>query len=161
MRSKESKEKRIIDRFQLYVKTAGSGIFGRSGREKLLGTKRIYGGKGDEATKNTFWYRTRNKVRTALEDLRLFIESADKRNVNQVVTVETLEPVVHALLGLPITYEELPDRKRAEIAELFIKRGFEYLSAKSSNHVTLPHKRTIEEALDLSSYLVRSFRGEK
>jgi len=78
MTSNEDKQKRIIDRFKRHVATAGSGIFTRSAREKLLGKKRIWGGKGDEATKNTFWYRTRNQIRTASTDLQFFIESADK-----------------------------------------------------------------------------------
>ena len=157
MNSEEGKQKRIIDRFKRHVATAGSGLFTRSTRMKLLGKKRIWDGKGDEATRNTFWYRTRNQVRTALTDLQFFIESADKGNVNQVVTAETLKPIVDALLRHPILDEEVPDRKRAEIAELFIKAGFEYLSAKSANHVTLPHDRTIREALNLTMYLVRSF----
>lgn len=160
MNSKEGKQKRIIDRFKRHVATAGSGLFTRSTRMKLLGKKRIWDGKGDEATRNTFWYRTRNQVKTALKDLQLFIESADKSNVNQVVTAEALKPIVDALLYHPILDEEVPIRKRAEIAELFIKAGFEYLRVKSGNHLTLSHDRTIKEALDLSSYLVRGFREE-
>lgn len=162
MASNEDKQKRIIDRFKRHVATAGSGIFTRSTREKLLGTKRKWGGRGEKAGKktiNTFWYRTRNQVRTALTDLQFFIESADKSNVNQVVTAETLKPIVNALLWHPILDEELPDQKRAEIAELFIKAGFEYLSAKSGNYVSL-HKRIIKEALELSALLVKTFKEE-
>ncbi|MCW3976823.1 MAG: hypothetical protein NWE77_02700 [Candidatus Bathyarchaeota archaeon] len=162
MNSKDRKQKRAMDRFERHVATAGSGLFTRSTREKLLGKKRIWDGKGDEATRNTFWYRTNKRVKTALKDLQLFIELADKNYVNQVVTVETLKPVVKALLYQPIHDQEVPNRKRAEIAKLFIEEGFGYLGAKSENFVTtLPTtKRTVEDALSLSSYLVESFREE-
>jgi len=162
MTDNEDKRKRIIDRFKRHVATAGSGIFTRSTREKLLGTKRMWGGRGQEGgrdekvmkrTVNTFWYRTRNQVRTALTDLQFFIESADKSNVNQVVTAETLSPIVYGLLDLPIKQKKIPDRVRSEIARLFIEAGFRYLSGTNVDYMTLSHKRTLGEALDLATLL--------
>jgi len=148
---KERDTKGMIDRFKLHVETSCPSIFSRVTREKLLGSKRIWGGKGDEATRNTFWYRTRNQVRAGLKDLHLFLESADRKNINKVVTVEALRPIVHDLLYRPLVYEEEPDRERAQLARWFIEMGFEYLK---QNSIRLPQiERGIDDALKLTTFL--------
>lgn len=158
MNADEHLRDRMIDEFRTsYEKTQG-GIFTQITRERIL-TKKGISGRG--RTRDQFWYRHRENVKTALIDLQLFIEFAGRNNVNQVVTQEALEPIVKALLWHPILDQEPPDRNRAEIANLFIKVGFEYLRKKKGYHVTLSHGRTIEEALNLSGYLVEQFKSEE
>lgn len=169
MTDKEDRKKARIDRYKPYVATADSGIFGKEARKKILGMRRIWGGRGGEkgdkgkirADINTFWYRTRNQVKTALKDLELFIEFADEKNVNQAVTVETLEPVVNSLLRTPIFDVHPPAPNRAEIARLFIDAGLDYLREKKPKHITGSHQETIEQAIDLVNYLVEMFKPEE
>lgn len=142
----------IDDKFRILLLRGGGGIFTPKTRKGLLG---ILGQAGRARTRNQFWYKVRNRVRTALTDLQLFIEVTGKNNVNQVVTQETLAPVVKALLS----FKEGPDLKRAEIARLFIRTGFNYLKSKEKD-ITLSHHRTTEEALDLTDFLVESFKPE-
>ena len=52
--------------------------------------------------------------------------------------------------------------RKAKIAYVFIDKGFHYLAyASTQASITLSHKRTINEALDLANYLVQSFKPEK
>ncbi|MDH5481480.1 MAG: hypothetical protein OEY22_01175 [Candidatus Bathyarchaeota archaeon] len=157
MVKEEHEDSNHIDKLRRQYRYHQGGIFRDATRERIM-TKKGISGRG--RTKAQFWYRQREYVKTALIDLQLFLEMAGKNNVNQVVTAESLKPIVNALLWHPILDEDAPDQNRAEISELFIKAGFEYLNVKSSNHITLSHKRTIDEALNLTSYLVRHFKGE-
>jgi hypothetical protein len=95
-------------------------------------------------------------VKTALDDLLLFVEVASKDNVNEVVTKESLRYIFDVLLG----YEQEPDLIRAEIAHLLINAGFRYLQEKKRNQIPLSSHRVIEEAIDLSNYLIDKFRPE-
>ena len=158
---KQSYKERMVARFI----SNGGGIFSKPTMKKLLGIQKLSGfPKGK--TKNNFWYDRRESVKAALSDLELFIHVAGKDNVNQTVTEETLAPVVSALLSsrLPVSSEMLedvgPDLEMAKIAQLFVERGLSYLSMKN-NHVTLSHRRTIDEAIDLSRYLMESLKPEK
>lgn len=148
----ESIRERLIAKFSPHVKARG-GIFTKKTRGRLLGILRQ---TGRGRTEHDFWYDVRNYVKTGLIDLELFIEMADKKHVNQVVTKETLTPVVRALLFHQILDEAEPDVRRAEIAQLLIHEGFRYLRGGA---VTLSHKRAIEEALDLTNYLVERARA--
>lgn len=148
------KSEKLIAKFKPHIKRRG-GIFTTKTRERLLG---IRGQAGRDRTKYDFWYDMRNYVKTALVDLQLFIEVADRGNLHQVITYETLKPLVETLLWHPVVDHAEPDLKRAEIAQLFIQAGFNYL--RSMKGITLSHGRTIEEAVDLSRYLVESFKPE-
>jgi hypothetical protein len=151
-----------LRKFNPHVESKMPGIFKTTKRQQLIGRKRIYErkeGEDERYIKNTFWYRTRNQVRTSLIDLELFIETAGKDNVNQVVTAENLEPIVNALLLHPILDEEKPDRRRAEIARLFISKGFKYLRSKGGTHLGF-YERIVDDALEATDYLVANFKGE-
>lgn len=142
---------------KLYEYTQG-GIFTRKTREKLLIKKGI-SERGQPV--NTFWYRQRENVKTALIDLQLFIEVADEKNVDQVITRETLEPILYALLYSVRARDLLnPNQNRAEIANLFIQGGFIHLKEVTRN-ITLSHQRTIDEAIDVSNFLTDSLKPEK
>lgn len=163
MEARNRKKQKLIDKFKKQIKTRrgtpflhmGGGIFTSNTRKKVLGIR-----KQPEPGINTnqFWYRRRNDVETALLDLQLFIEVAGKKNVNPVVNQETLKPIVEALLWHPVVDHDEPDLKRAEIAQLFIEAGFNYLGSMKS--IPRSIRSTIDDAVDLSGYLVKSFKPE-
>jgi hypothetical protein len=150
----DDNRKLLIDNFRrLYLGTQG-GIFTQRTRERIM-TNEGLSGRG--ITRNQFWYRQRENVKTALIDLQLFTEFSDKTNIDQVLTKDSLEPIITSLLRVPAEVE--PDPNLAEIAEMLIHWAFEYLQEKSVQNITLSHRRTIEEAEDLSRYLRRTITG--
>ena len=161
MEQDQHKREKLLAKFQPFMERAG-GIFGVKTRARLLG---IEGLSGRNRTKDDFWHDQRESVKMALIDLDLFIEAADDNSVNQVITRETLEPIVNELLWGPVFIPPPPDRaklylERARIADLFIKWGFEYLSSMNSDMMSLSHKRTMEDAIDLSRLLLETFKTE-
>lgn len=147
----------IIAKFKPFIASAGGGIFLRKTRERLLGTRAL---SGRDRTKNDFWYDVRNRVKNALVDLELFVETADKEQRDQVLTKHSLEPVINALLISQLSWSERdPNPTKAEIADMLIQWGFNYLEAMTKNSLTLSHERTMKEALDLSNYLLSSIKG--
>lgn len=150
------KEKTIVKFRQIKTKSGTpflymrGGIFTPNTRKKVLG---IMKQPEPGMSTNQFWYKRRNDVERALIDLRLFIEVAGKDNVNQIITQESLRPIVEALLWHPVVHHAAPDLNLAEIAQLLIEVGFSYLRGIGHN-VPLSSQRTIEEAIDLSNYLV-------
>ncbi len=145
----------LVAKFRPFIARAKvGGIFTKITRERLLG---IRAKAGRDRTENDFWYDVRNGVRNALVDLELFTQTADRSQVNQVLTQKTLEPVVTALLrGFAVSPQTEPDPNLAEIADMLIHWGFDYWQTKAGKNITLSHSRTIEEAVDLSRYLLRT-----
>lgn len=78
-----------------------------------------------------------------------------KKNINQVITPKSIEPLLYALLWTQL-FNEGPDKNQAEIAQLLVEHGFMYLQGMFHSEGSLPlsSKRTIEEAVDLSKYMV-------
>jgi hypothetical protein len=146
-------EKRIVKyKYLLGASLAGmggGGIFTSSARNALLT-------KGEKSS--DFWYDRRNNIENALIDMRLFIETAGDKNVNAVINEEKLRPVVETLLWYPVVEHSAPDLNKAEVARLCIRAGFNYL--KEMKKIPLSSERTIEEAVDLSDYLVELFKPE-
>jgi hypothetical protein len=138
---------------QLYEKAdhqgynAQGGIFTKKKRQQLLG---LYGQSGRDRTKYDFWYNTRKYVETALIDLRLFIETSDKDDVNKVITEKALDPIFRELLNTHV-YE--PDSTRAKIAQSLIDIGFRYLQWMNRNIITDNQKQIIFDANQLSKQL--------
>jgi hypothetical protein len=156
----------LIDSFRQQYKGTQGGIFSQVTREKILTGEGI-SGKG--RPKNQFWYHQRENVKTALLDLCLFVEFAGDDNVDKVVTKEALKRLVGALLrdtvfpySTQLHHKSPYDLKikRAEIADLFIRSGFDYFEFVGSD-MTLSHKRTMDEAIDLSNYLLRKLSEHK
>jgi hypothetical protein len=154
MKKRKHKEETLIDRLRKkyadHLCKEEKGIFTQRIRQQLLGRKPKY--------ENTFWYRIRNDVQLSLTDLALFIETAEEE-VNKVITSRSLKPIVDSLLGSPQVSPEKPSREKAEIAKLFITKGFEYLQSKGG---LIPDLcvRTINDALDSTNLLVETFNGE-
>jgi len=139
--------------------TRKGGIFTQSKRKKIMGTKGI---AGRDSKKADFWQDVRDHVRAALLDLQLFLTFASDSDINLVMTIENLYPIIHGLIptrGVARVQREL---RKAEIAHAFIDKGFHYLYyASTPASITLSHKRTVNEALDLANYLSQSFKPEK
>ena len=150
--------KRLIDKFSRLYRTKQGGIFTQTTRDKIL-TRKGISGKG--MPKNQFWYRQRENVKTALIDLQLFVEASEKSDVDQIVTKESLEPIIGAFLLGEAVISDPPDKNRAETADMLIRLGFSYLEQKIGQSLTLSHERTMKEALDLSKYLLETIKGER
>lgn len=142
----------LIAKFRKFAEISGGGIFTKKARMQILGIQSF---AGRESTKNDFWYDRRKNVENALIDLEIFIRFAGKGQVNQVITGETLSPIIEALLS---EYDE-PDAERAKIAHLLIRQSFLYLS--KNKRLTRSNINTIEEAIDLSNYLAETFKPEE
>lgn len=153
----EYKEKKIIPKLRKFAKLAGGGIFTPKSRKMIVGLKSI---SGRDRTKADFWFDQRKRVENALKDLEIFIELSGEDNIKQVLTSKTLEPIIRALLSRPVWENAKPDLNRAEIARILINISFVYLMAMQKKHITRSHKRTIDDALDLSNYLIQFFRPE-
>lgn len=159
MEPKNHDNKELIAKFQkAYESSKVGGIFTTRTRERLLG---ISGLSGRNRTKDDFWYDVRAKVKTALIDLQLFLEMAGENNVNLVVTQESLVPIVYVLLWHPVVAKADPDVNRAEIAQLFVKWGFEYLSCMAPDLMTLSHEQTRAAAVDLANFLTESLKPKE
>jgi hypothetical protein len=152
------KNKERIDEMRKWYVSHQGGIFTQKTREKMITKEGI---SESSPAKNTFWYRQRENVKTALLDLYLFLKEAGEDNVKQVFTEETLAPIVNALLK--IDYPTAPELRKAEISRLFILYGFNYLHKTYLNNLTVSHKDTIHTAVDLSDYLAESLKpfGER
>lgn len=157
MSQNEEAKQHLIAKFQPIIAKAGGGIFTKKTRERLLGTRGL---AGRDRTKSDFWFDVRNRVKNALVDLALFIETSDKDQINQVLTKESLEPVVYALLQYySIWFGKEPDPNRAEIADMLILLSFRFLKESAKGNITLSHERTMTEAVDLSDFLVSRIKG--
>jgi hypothetical protein len=138
-------------KYKPHINNAG-GLFTPIARERLLG---LEGQTGRGRTKSDFWYHVRTSVENGLIDLDLFIETADDKDVNMVLNRVTLDPFVKSLLSI---WNTKPDKMKAEIAQLFILAGFEYLLHWSPHPD--PLKKCIEDAEEFSDHLVELLGGE-
>lgn len=169
MEEKQRYREYVIATFNEHILKAGSGIFTTKTRRRIVGTldMRGRGGRyGLEKKKNQpindFWFDRRKQVKNALKDLELFIQVAEKDQIDQVLTKESLEPMINALLfGLAVWNVQAPDRNRGEMADMLIRLAFQYLKNTMSEDITLSHERTMKEATDLSNYLVSKIGGER
>jgi hypothetical protein len=161
MKEENRRKRKLIAKFSPYLKNDG-GIFTFRKRGQLLGMEGLPGrkktGKNEKTAENEFWYNTRRYVKNALIDLRLFVEVAGRKNVNQVITRDSLKPIVEALLWYPIVDHAEPNVNLAEIAQLLIEEGFGYLCGMfqfdSEHSISSSMRRTIADAIDGSKHLV-------
>lgn len=143
-----------MDEYRRFAEHADSGLFTRKTRRRLVGT---LGLSGRGRTKNDFWYDQRNRVRTALKDLEIFLMVAGPSNVGQVFTLENVKPIIDALLW---NRGDQPDAEVALIAQYLIESGFTYLTRHKDNLVTEIHEQTVNHALDISRLLAAHFASE-
>ena len=146
---------KMREKYRPFIDRDG-GIFTASKRRRLL--RYSPGRRGYSEEDATFRYDVRRFVKQALVDLELFIEVADKKDMDKVLNSETLRPIVEALLWHPVVEQAEPDLTRAEIAQSFIQAGFDYLSSMKIHEIPSLHQRVISEAIELSHLLVKSFK---
>ena len=96
--------------------------------------------------------RAKRKREDCLIDLQLFVEASEKRDIDPVVTKESLEPLISAFLLGEAVVNDPPDENKAETADMLIRLGFSYLEQKAGQSLTLSHERTMKEALDRADY---------
>ena len=158
MTNNEDKKEERIDKMQSWYVGHQGGIFGRKTREKIITKEGI---SESSPARNTFWYRQRENVKTALLDLYLFLEEAGDDNLKQVITEETLNPIIQSIFKRhPL---DGTDPRKAEIARSLILAGFYYLRNTHVGKLTVSHQNTIHEAVDLADFLAESLkpRGER
>jgi hypothetical protein len=134
--------------------SARGGIFSTKTRERLLGVKRP---SGRGITKSRFWSFNRRYVKNALLDLQLFIETADRHDVNKVIKRTTLQPILDALLNS----RDEPDSTRALIAQLLIETGFRYLMQMNRRILLKSQTGLIDESIQFSKQLTGFLLPEK
>ena len=110
------------------------------------------------------YFSIRNVAHKEIDDLTKLVEVLPDKQANQIFTADHLKGLTSALLRDPVGFP-FPDRaklylERAKIADLFIKCGFEYLSSMNSDMMSRSHKRTMEDAIDLSRLLLETFKTE-
>ena len=140
-------------KYKNYLDNEG-GIFASDKRRRLL--KYSPGRKGHNQPTSGFRYDTRRFVKQALIDLALFIDTAEKRDFNKAFNVDTLNFLVEELFWNPILREEKADPNRAQIAELFISYGYNYLKSNTPDQLSRSEIDTISRAMSYSAHLTRS-----
>lgn len=119
------------------------------------------GRPSEAARKRQRYLRIRNVARKEIADLTKLAKTLSEHQREQIFNVDYFTGLTGTLFTWPGIERANPELKKAEIAELFIQAGFSYLSSMKRDHMTLSHKRTLEEAIDLSRYLLDSFRPER
>lgn len=153
MDEEQQRKERQINKFtKLYEYTQG-GIFQKKTRGRIL-TKE--GLTESSPAKNVFWYRHRENVKTALIDLQLFLEEAGENHVKQVMTEESLFPLMESLFSTPFLAH--PELRKAKIARLFIQAGFKYFEKIYYGNITMSHANTMAEANNLADYLAEPMK---
>jgi hypothetical protein len=141
-----------------YAHIPKRGSFTQSKREKIMGIKGV---SGRDVRNADFWQDVRDHIRAALLDIQLFLTFASDSDISLVMTIENLYPIIQGLVPTRFQARVEPDLRKAEIAHSFIQDGFHYLYySKTPAAITLSHKRTINEALDLANYMLQTFKPE-
>ena len=132
------------------------GIFTSKARKRLLGLSPGRSGWAEETS--DFRSDRNHDVKQALVDLEMFIDVADKKDIDRVLNEGSLRPVVAALLPLSAG----PDRSRAEIADMFVRWGLDYLvsTVGRDNPIIAAFQPDIDKIVQLSYLLVRSLEGD-
>lgn len=142
---------KMREKYRPFIKKRG-GIFTPSTRNRLL--RYSPGRHGYSQADADFRYNVRRFVKQALVDLEMFLEVADKKDVNRIINQESLEPIARALLW---KMRDKPDASLAMIAHMLIWYGFHYL--KVQNPISLPDilDGQIDSAIDISNKLTDCF----
>jgi hypothetical protein len=165
----DHKKEEPIAQFRIYNNPAflyGKGLFTPNRRKQLLGLKPKYEKKDitdkeAQLVENQFRYKTKKIVLGSLLDLALFVETASKDDVDQVIKSGTEALERFANFFFHIAFPDQASPERAKVAALFINRGLDYLSRANSKHMTLPNETAIQNTASLVDYFVANIeRGE-
>lgn len=151
----KAKLKEVQKRYESHLDSEG-GIFSTIYRKRLL---KITGVSGRAGTLADFWHDVRTYVKNALVDLGLFVETADKNDVDKVITAETLKPFANSFFHIAFPDQATPER--AKVASLLVRNGLTYLADANKKHMDITRKGAIDQVLGLVDYLVGYIeRGE-
>ena len=125
------------------------GIFGLKRRKQLLGLMGKSGGREGKNTKADFRFDVREQVKTSLIDLQLFIETAENKDLKNVINRETIEPLVNSILNI----NDNQNGVKSKLAQLLIETGFHYLQKINGEYLTNSQHQAIDEAIDQSKQL--------
>ena len=131
--------------------TRRGGIFTSKARKRLLGLSP--GRPGWSESSADFRHDMREYVKQALIDLELFIETADEKDINRVINVETIEPVINSYFTLDFGPHAERSIFKAELARKMVYDGFYYLRVTQYGNVPDYESKIIDEALDVSKNL--------
>jgi len=148
-------QEHLIAKFNQHITKADGGAFTPITRKRLVGIKEL---SGRDRTKNDFWYDVRQRLKRGLIDIELFIEFAERDQVNQVLTADSLQPIVSALLK-GFAFGGTRDLNKGEIAQMLVQNGLEYLQGMNPD-MSMTENRTISEAIDLSRHLVSDMKSK-
>lgn len=129
------------------------------GEETLKGPGRP-SARAEAARKRQRYLHIRNIARKEIADLTRLARTLPRNQFVQIFRSKILRELTETLLWHPVVEKADPDLERARIAQLFIESGFNYLRYMKGNRVTLSHRRTIDEAVDLSVFLLESFKPD-
>ena len=129
------------------------------------------------------YFHIRNVARKEIDDLVKLVKTLPEKQFEQIFNIDRIKPqpyavtekekeklqektkpaddfpeLVFSLLRYPIIDKDDPNMNRAEIAQLFIQWGFEYLCSMAPDLMTLSHEQTRAAAVDLADYLAESFK---
>jgi hypothetical protein len=149
----KKKKEDLVIKYQTHLREAPGGIFSKKARDRLLGIARPYGGEHGKTLAN-FWNRIRTYVSNALVDLEFFIETADYKQVKQVINLEALEPLIKTYFQLEFGETADTTIEKVAIADYMVYAGFEYLRHRKIQILDY-EKKKIEEAVILSNFLAQ------
>lgn len=158
----EQRQKRYRELYRHENYARAGGIFSKKKRKQLLdviwksGGKAGHGKSGlERRTLSNFWYDARESVKTALIDLQLFLETANDKDVDAVITPEALSGVLSFLLD-----RSRGSGERAKVAQLLAEQSLEYLRHKSK-YVTKSQGQILDDAIEASKQLTLLLLPEK
>lgn len=156
----EQRQKRYRELYK--TDFSGTGIFVKQKRKQLLGIVPKSGGKAghgkgglERKTLSNFWYDVRESMRLALIDTELFLETADEKDIDAVMTSEAIGKVVSALLGASRS-----DGERAKVAQMLAESGLNYLGRESKG-LTRSQSQIFDDAIEASKQLTKLLLPEK
>ena len=154
MKIKTKNEKIKLEYDESYIE--GKGIFSSKVRGRLLGIK-TRGREPNEfknpQSKANFWYSRREAIKGVLKDIQLFIEVADEESLNRVITIESIKPIVEALLFSRIKENVAPNVNTVKITQMFIHRSFQYLKRMNKDNIGRFHEKAISNGLETCDIL--------
>jgi hypothetical protein len=158
--SEESEIEKLQKKYRRMYKqgnySSNGGIFTKKRRKQLLGLKGKSGRDRplEGQSKYSFWYDVRENLKNGLIDLQLFIEAADEENVNNVLTRQSIEPVVYAFFFFQKPQNENDVSSKAKVAHMLVEHGLNYLRSESRfGQLRKKEEKEIDEAIELSNQL--------
>lgn len=158
MMNKGWRKEQVKIKYQDHLRTASGGLFDPRARRRLMGLAKPYGGRYAQNSLINFWNRIKEDVANALVDLALFVEAAPIEKIDDVITLDTIKPLLNAYFQLE--YFSYAERSivKAEIAQEVVEAGFKYLLVNQFSNVQDYHSRIIKDALGVSQDLANRMK---